>query len=474
MKKTLIKNGTLVTAADTFQADLLIVDGVIAALGRDLSADGAEEVDATGLYVLPGGIDVHTHFALPFGGTVASDDFYTGHRAAAFGGTTFCIDFAMQDKGESLHSAVERWHGKSNAKAVIDYSFHVGVTDLNDAVLAEIPALAVEGMPTVKLFLAYKNKLQVDDATFFSVMRTAAKHGILTMVHAENGDVIDILVKEAIAAGHLTPEWHALTRPDWAEGEATNRAAAMAAMAEAPLYVVHVTCAKSVNAIATARAAGQPVMGETCVQYFHFSIDNLRQPDGAKWVCSPPVRTASDQEALWRAVRDNDLQHISTDHCPFFMDGTRDIMYEGQPVRIAGKELGAGDFSKIPNGLPVVENRMPMVWATGVATGRISLNRLVELCCTNPARIFGLYPKKGTLAVGADADVVLWDPKADHTFSAATHHMRTDYDIYEGWKAPAMPVKVYRRGELLVDGPAWHGKPGSGAFTARKAHGEVL
>ncbi len=397
-----------------------------------------------------------------------------GHRAAAFGGTTFCIDFAMQDKGESLHSAVERWHGKSDAKAVIDYSFHVGVTDLNDAVLAEIPSLAVEGMPTVKLFLAYKNKLQVDDATFFSVMRTAARHGILTMVHAENGDVIDILVREAIAAGNLAPEWHALTRPDWAEGEATNRAAAMAAMAEAPLYVVHVTCAKSVNAIAAARALGQPVMGETCVQYFHFSIDNLRQPDGAKWVCSPPVRTAADQVALWRAVRDNQLQHVSTDHCPFFMDGTKEILYEGQPVRIAGKELGAGNFSLIPNGLPVVENRMPMLWATGVDTGKISLNRFVELCCTNPARIFGLYPQKGTLAVGADADIVLWNPKANQVVSAATHHMRTDYSIYEGWKTTALPVKVFRRGELLVDGEQWLGQRGSGRFTKRKAHGDVL
>ncbi len=474
MNKTLIKNGTLVTAADTFQADLLIVDGRIAAIGSALPAEGAETVDAAGLYVLPGGIDVHTHLALPFGGTVSSDDFYTGHKAAAFGGTTFHIDFAMQVKGESLHSAVERWNAKASDKAVIDYGYHVGVTDLNEAVLAEIPTLATEGIPSLKLFLAYKNNLQVDDATFFKVMLRAGDNGMLTMVHAENGDVIDILVKDALAKGRLTPEWHALTRPDWAEGEATHRAAAMAAMAGAPLYVVHVTCAKAVDAIAAARAAGQPVMGETCVQYFHFSIDNLRQPDGAKWVCSPPVRTAADQVALWQAVRANHLQHVSTDHCPFFWDGTKDLIYEGQPVRIAGKELGAGDFSKVPNGVPAIENRLPMLWATGVNTGKISLNRLVELCCTNPARIFGLYPQKGTLAVGADADVVLWDPKANHVFSAATHHMRTDYDIYEGWAAPAMPVKVFRRGELLVDGTEWHGRPGSGRWTPRKAHGEVL
>ncbi len=474
MKKTLIKNGTLVTASDTFQADLLIVDGIIAAVGQALSADGADVVDASGLYVLPGGIDVHTHLELPFGGTVSSDDFYSGHKAAAFGGTTFHIDFAMQTKGENLQAAVERWNAKSADRAVIDYGYHVGITDLTPAVFDEIPSLAAAGMPSVKLFLAYKNNLQIDDATFFNTARQAAKNGILTMVHAENGDVIDILVKEALANGNLTPEWHALTRPDWAEGEATNRAAAMAAMAGAPLYVVHVTCAKAIDAIASARAAGQPVMGETCIQYFHFSLDNLRQPDGAKWVCSPPMRTAADQVALWQAIRNNGLQHVSTDHCPFFMDGTQDLIYEGKPVRIPGKELGAGNFSKIPNGVPAIENRMPMLWATGVAEGRISLNRFVELCCTNPARIFGLYPKKGTLAVGADADIVLWNPKADHTFSAATHHMRTDYDLYEGWKAPAMPVRVFRRGELIVDGEAWLGKPGTGKWTARKAHGEVL
>jgi len=472
--KTLIKNGTLVTAADTFQADLLIADGVIAAIGRDLDAAGATVVDATGLLVLPGAIDVHTHLELPFGGTVSSDDFYTGHKAAAFGGTTFHIDFAMQARGERLADTVERWHAKAAAKAVLDYGYHLGVTDLSGSALDEIPELIAGGIPSFKLFLAYKNVLQVDDTTFFRVLQQAARHGGLTMVHAENGDVIDILVRDALARGDLAPEWHALTRPDWAEGEATNRAAALAAMAGAPLYVVHVTCAKAVDAIAAARAAGQPVMGETCIQYFHFSVDNLRQPDGAKWVCSPPMRSVADQAALWDAVRANHLQHVSTDHCPFFYDGTRELIYEGQPVRIPGKELGAGDFSKIPNGVPAIENRVPMLWATGVKTGKISLNRLVELCCTNPARIFGLYPKKGTLAVGADADVALWDPNANHVFSAATHHMRTDYDLYEGWSAPAMPVKVYRRGELLVDGGLWHGQRGTGTWTPRKAHAEVL
>lgn len=472
--KTLIKNGTLVTASETFKADLLLENGRIALIGSDLSADGAAVTDAAGHYVLPGAIDVHTHLELPFGGTTSSDDFYSGHKAAAFGGTTFHIDFAMQLKGERLHDTVKRWNQKSADKAVIDYGYHMGVTDLTEAVLEEIPQIGKEGIPSLKLFMAYKNVLQIDDTTLFKTMLKAAEHGLLVMVHAENGDAIDVLVKQALAAGHTSAEWHALTRPDWCEGEATNRAVSLAAVAGAPLYVVHVTCAKAAAAIAAGRAQGAKVMGETCVQYFHFSVDNLRQADGSKFVCSPPVRTAADQSALWEAVRRGTLQHISTDHCPFLFDGTRPIMYEGQPFQIPGKELGHGDFSKIPNGLPVIGDRMPILWSYGVNTGQISLNQLVALTCTNPAKIFGLYPQKGTLAVGADADVVLWDPNKKKTWGVAASHQRTDYNLFEGWEVTGLPVKVYRRGELLVDGDTWHGKPGTGKWTARAAHAPVL
>lgn len=472
--KTLIKNGTLVSASDTTSADLLMVDGQIALLGRNLPADGAQVVDATGKYLLPGGIDVHTHLDLPFGGTKASDDFYSGHKAAAFGGTTCTLDFAMQAKGETLHQTLDNWHKKSDAKAVLDYGFHVGITDLTPTVLDEIPTLAAEGVTSIKLFLAYKNVLQVDDATFFKSLLKAGEAGMLTMVHAENGDAIQILVEQAVAAGRHAPEWHALTRPAWAEAEATMRAVALAGMAGAPLYVVHVTNGLATDQIAYGRARGLNVMGETCVQYFFFTVDHLRRPDGAKWVCSPPMRTAADHAALWDAIRSNTLQVVSTDHCPFLYDGTTAIDYEGQPFQLPGKELGAGSFTKIPNGVPGIEDRLPILWTYGVGQGHISLNRFVEICCTNPAKIFGLYPQKGTLAVGSDADVVIWDPHAVRTMGVATSHQRTDYNLYEGWELRGMPEKVYQRGNLLVDGDTWNGEPGGGQWLKRSSHSPVV
>lgn len=472
--KTLIKNGTVVTAAETYRADLLIDGEKIALLGMDLPADGANVVDASGKYILPGGIDVHTHLELPFGGTVASDDFYTGHKAAAFGGTTSHIDFVIQGKGESLHQAVENWHRKSDAKAVVDYGFHVAVTDLTEAVMNEIPSMGKEGVTSLKLFMAYKGSLQIDDTTLFKTLMKAAEAGMLVMVHAENGDAIDVLVKQAVAGGHLTPEWHALTRPAWAEAEATMRAVALAGIAGAPLYVVHVTNGMAVDQIAYGRARGLNVMGETCTQYLFFSIDNLRRPDGAKWVCSPPMRTAADNEALWTAVRNNSLQAVSTDHCPFFFDGTKEIEYEGKMVKIAGKELGARDFSKIPNGVPGIEDRMPILWTYGVGKGRISLNRLVELCCTNPAKAFGMYPRKGTVAVGSDADLAIWDPTAKKTMGQKTSQQRTDYNLYEGWEVTGWPTQVYVRGNLLVDGDTWNGEPGGGQWIKRSTHAPVV
>ncbi len=472
--KTLIKNGTVVTAAETYRADLLIDGEKIALLGTDLPADGTKVVDASGKYILPGGIDVHTHLELPFGGTVASDDFYTGHKAAAFGGTTSHIDFVIQGKGESLHQPVQNWHRKSDAKAVVDYGFHVAVTDLTEAVMNEIPSMGKEGVTSLKLFMAYKGSLQIDDTTLFKTLMKAAEAGMLVMVHAENGDAIDVLVKQAVAGGHLTPEWHALTRPAWAEAEATMRAVALAGIAGAPLYVVHVTNGMAVDQIAYGRARGLNVMGETCTQYFFFSIDNLRQPDGAKWVCSPPMRTAADNEALWTAVRNNSLQAVSTDHCPFFFDGTKAIEYEGKMVKIAGKELGAHDFSKIPNGVPGIEDRMPILWTYGVGKGRISLNRLVELCCTNPAKAFGMYPRKGTVTVGSDADLAIWDPTAKKTMGQKTSQQRTDYNLYEGWEVTGWPTKVYVRGNLLVDGDTWNGEPGGGQWIKRSTHAPVV
>jgi dihydropyrimidinase len=472
--RTLIKNGTLVTAAETYRADLLLADGKIALMGQDLPADGAQVVDANGKYVLPGGIDVHTHLELPFGGTVSSDDFYTGHKAAAFGGTTCHLDFVVQAKGESLHQAVERWHQKSDPKAVVDYGYHMAITDLTPQVMDEIPSLAAEGITTLKLFMAYKGLFQVDDSTLFKVLMKAAESGMMVMVHAENGDAIDVLVQDALAKGHHSAEWHALTRPAWAEAEATMRAVALAGIAGAPLYVVHVTNGLAVDQIAYGRARRLPVMGETCTQYLFFSIDNLRQPDGSKWVCSPPMRTAADNAALWEALRNDSLQVVSTDHCPFFYDGTKAIEYEGHPVAIAGKELGQGSFEKIPNGVPGIEDRMPILWTYGVGQGRISLNRLVEICCTNPAKIFGLYPRKGTLAVGADADVVIWDPQATKTMGAATSHQRTDYNLYEGWQTQGVPIQVYLRGNLLVDGDTWNGEPGGGHWLRRQPHAPVL
>ncbi|HEV7129400.1 MAG TPA: dihydropyrimidinase [Ktedonobacterales bacterium] len=458
--RTLIHGGTIVTASDTYQADVLIEDEKILAVGHGLSGD--TRIDARDHYVIPGGIDVHTHLDMPFGGTVASDDFFTGHRAAAFGGTTMHIDFAIQPKGATLRETLDMWQAKAKGKAAVDYGFHLAITDLPDRVMAEIAKAPEWGVTSLKLFMAYKGALMVDDATLFRAMQQAAKHGLLIMVHAENGDAIDILVAEALAAGHTDPKYHALTRPYELEAEATYRAIRLAEVAGAPLYVVHVTNAGSVEAIRLARARGKTIYGETCFQYFFFTKDDLARPgfEGAKWVCSPPFREQSDQEDLWRAVRADELQIISTDHCDFWYEGGKD----GKP---AGKELGKGDFSKIPNGVPGIEDRMMVLYTHGVRGGRFSLNRWVELCCTNPAKLFGVYPRKGVIAAGSDADLVVWDPEAKHTISAKTHHMRTDYNLYEGMEITGMPSVVLSRGRILVQDGQWKGEQGAGQFIKR-------
>ncbi|WIG59102.1 MAG: dihydropyrimidinase [Ktedonobacterales bacterium] len=462
--RTLIAGGTIVTASDTYQADVLIEDEQIVSVGHGLAADTT--IDASGKYVIPGGIDVHTHLDMPFGGTVSSDDFFTGHRAAAFGGTTTHIDFAIQPKGATLRETLDMWQAKAKGKAAIDYGFHLAITDLPERVMKEIAQAPEWGVTSLKLFMAYKGALMIDDATLFSALEQAAAHGLLTMVHAENGDAIDILVKQALDAGHTEPKYHALTRPAELEAEATNRAIRLAEVAGAPLYVVHVTNAGAVEAIRLARGRGKPIYGETCVQYFFFTKDDLARPgfEGAKWVCSPPYREKSDQEALWQAVGINDLQVISTDHCPFWYEG-------GQDGRPAGKELGKGNFAKIPNGCPGIEDRMMVLYTHGVGGGRFSLNRWVELCCTNPAKLFGIYPQKGVIAPGSDADVVVWDPKATHTISAKTHHQRTDYNLYEGMKMTGMPVVVLSRGRALVRDGQWQGEPGAGKFLKRQRFG---
>jgi dihydropyrimidinase len=460
--RTLISGGTVVTASDTYQADVLVEDEKILSVGRT-GETGDLTIDATGRYVIPGGIDVHTHLDMPFGGTVSSDDFFTGHRAAAFGGTTTHIDFAIQPKGVTLRETLDMWHEKANGKAAVDYGFHLAITDLPDTILQEIKECPDWGVTSLKLFMAYKGALMVDDATLFRAMEQAAEHGLLIMVHAENGDAIDILVKDALAAGHTEPKYHALTRPPELEAEATNRAIRLAEVAGAPLYVVHVTNEGAVEAIRLARGRGKPIYGETCVQYFFFTKDDLARPgfEGAKWVCSPPYREKSDQEALWQAVLVNDLQAISTDHCPFWFKG-------GQDDRPAGKELGRNDFSKIPNGCPGIEDRMMVLYTSGVRGGRFSLNRWVELCCTNPAKLFGIYPDKGVIAPGSDADIVVWDPEATHTISAKTHHQRTDYNLYEGMKVTGMPSVVLSRGRILVQDGKWLGTAGSGRFLHRQ------
>lgn len=472
--KKIIQGGTLVTASDTFAADILIEDEKIALIGQNLAVGSDTEViSAAGRLIMPGGVDPHTHFDLPMFDTVSSDDHYSGHKAAAFGGTTTVIDFVPQETS-GLAASVAAWRAKADAKAAIDFSFHMNITHLDDQVEAEIPDLLGMGISTLKVFTAYNNRLRLEDDKIFRVLRIAKKFGFLTMLHAENGDVIELLVGEALAAGHTAPIWHALTRPAWGAVEAVMRGSALAAMAEAPLYVVHMNAAGEVDQLAYARSKGLPIMGETCPQYLFFTMDDLRRPDGAKWICSPPMRTREDNIRLWQGLADGTIQVLGTDHCPFFFDGSRPILYEGQPVAIAGKELGHNDFTKIPNGLPAVGDRLPVFWTEGVTQGRITPNQFVALTSTNPAKIFGLYPRKGSLIPGGDADLVIWDAGRKVTYGTAYSQQRTDYNLFEGWELTGFPEKVFLRGKLIVDGNTWKGQAGAGQFINRGAHNPVL
>jgi dihydropyrimidinase len=472
MPKTLLKNGTLITASDTFTADILIDGEQISKIGADLTADGADVIDVSGKLIMPGGIDPHTHFDLPMFDTVSSDDHYTGHKAAAFGGTTTVMDFVPQEHA-TLRESVGAWRIKAR-KAAVDYGFHMNITRLDEGVVAEIPRLLEMGITTLKVFMAYNWRLRLQDGEIFQVLRLAREHGMLSMLHAENGDVIEILVAEALAAGHTSPEWHARTRPAWGAIEAVLRGAALAGQADAPLYVVHLNTAGEVDQIRYARDQGLKVMGETCPQYLFFTVDQLRRPDGAKWICSPPMRTQNDTEGLWSGMADGTIQTVGTDHCPFFFDGTRSIMYEGNDIAIPGKELGKGDFTKIPNGLPGVGDRLPVLWTYGVRAGKLTWNQFVALTSTNPAKIFGLYPRKGALLPGSDADIVIWDPERRLTYGVAHAHHRTDYNLYENWELVGFPEKVFLRGRLIVDGEQWLGGAGMGQFLAREPYSPVI
>lgn len=468
----LIQSGEIVTPSASFTADILVEGEKIVAVGSGLFHPSAEVVNAAGKLVLPGGVDPHTHFDLPMFDTVSSDDHYTGHKAAAFGGTTTVMDFVPQDY-PSLDEAVQTWRAKADPNAAVDYSFHMNISSLKGDPAEQIARLPSLGITSVKVFTAYNNRLRLDDGDIFRVMRFARKHGLLTMLHAESGDVIEILVAEALAQGNTEPVWHARTRPAWGAVEAVLRGAALAATAGAPLYIVHMNVGGEVDQLAYARSKGLPVMGETCPQYLFFTEENLAAPDGAKYVCSPPLRTAADNARLWEGLQDGVIQVIGTDHCPFFYDGTTPIEYEGEQVAIPGKELGKDDFTLVPNGLPAVGDRLPILWSYGVNQGRITPNEFVALASANPARIFGLYPQKGALLPGSDADILIWDPDRRLTYGVEHAQHRTDYNLFEGWELAGYPEKVYLRGQLIVENERWLGRRGMGRYLYR-GQGEVL
>jgi dihydropyrimidinase len=472
--KTLIQNGTLITASDTFKADILIEGEKISRIGLNLEADADHLVDATGKLILPGGVDPHVHLDLPMFDTVSSDDHYTGHKAAAFGGTTTAMDFVVlesspsgrgQGEGDFQYS-VDLWMKKAE-KAAIDYSFHMNLTRFDDQIAKTIPSLMEMGIQTLKVFTAYNGRLRLDDGGIFKALQIARDNGMLVMAHCENGDVIETLTVQALTEGRTSPIWHALTRPAWGAVEASLRMAAMAEQTDAPVYIVHMNAGGEVDMLQYARERGVKVMGETCPQYLFFTIDHLQRPDGAKWICSPPMRTEADNARLWEGLTRGTLQTIGTDHCPFYYDGTKPIVYEGSEIAIPGKELGRNDFTKIPNGLPGIQDRMPILWTYGVNAGYITPNQFVAYTSTNPAKIFGLYPRKGALVPGADADVVIWDPNKQVKYGVAHSHQRTDYNLYEGWDLMGYPEKVFLRGKLIVDGAEWKGKRGDGVFLKR-------
>ncbi|MEO8230437.1 MAG: dihydropyrimidinase [Chloroflexota bacterium] len=453
--RTLISNGIVVTAEASYPADVLVDGETIAAIGSDLAGAGMradETIDATGRYVIPGGIDVHTHMELPFGGTFAKDTFETGTRAAAFGGTTSIVDFAVQSRGLSLRAGLDAWHAKAEGNAVADYGFHMIMSDVTDDSLAEMDGLVAEGVPDFKLFTAYPGVFYSDDGAIFRAMQRTARNGGLIMMHAENGMAIDVVAADEVAAGHTDPYYHGVARKPIFEGEATNRVIRLAEAAGVPVYIVHLSAREALDAVRAARDRGALAFAETCPQYLFLSLEDMGNGfEGAKYVCSPPLRPTDHQAELWTGLVKDDLQVVSTDHCPFD--------FQGQ------KELGRGDFRNIPNGLPGVEDRVDLVHDGGVVGGRITRERWVEIISTAPARMFGMYPRKGSLTVGADADLVIYDPNAKRTISAATHHMAVDYSCYEGRTVQGRSDIVLSRGSVIVR---------NGEFTGRKGHGRFI
>src|SRR5256714_4659614 len=452
--KTLIRNGNIITATDNYKADILIEDEKVSVIGAKLDLEADVKIDASGKLVIPGGIDPHTHMELPFGGTTAADDFRTGTIAAAHGGTTTIIDFAVQYKGESLLQGVDNWHKKAEGKCAIDYGFHLITTELEDRQIEEMYTVMDEGVTSFKMFMAYPGVFLVDDATIFRAMSAAGSRGGLICMHAENGIVINEIIKHALAKGHTAPKYHALTRPTIAEAEGVHRAIAIAEMAESPVYIVHLSCTDALNQVRQARDRGIPAFAETCPQYLCLSLDDYGEDfNGAKYVMTPPLRDKSNQAELWKGLKTDDLQIISTDHCPFCMKEQ--------------KELGRNDFSKIPNGAPGVEHRMSLIYDGGVVGNRVSLNRFVELTSTAAAKMFGLFPRKGTIAVGSDADIVVFDPEAEQIISAATHHMNVDYSAYEGRRLQGAVETVLARGRVVIENGEFKGKAGDGQFLKR-------
>jgi dihydropyrimidinase len=459
---TVIKNGTVLTATDTYKGDLGITGGIITAIAAELPVEGASKVvDAKGCYVMPGGIDVHTHLDMPFGGTISADDFETGTIAAAFGGTTTLIDFAIQYKGQTLRTAFDTWMKKADGKAATDYAFHCIITDLPDARLEEMGQLVRDGVTSFKLFMAYPGVLMLDDGSIFRAMSQAAKTGGLICMHAENGSAIDVIVQRALAEGKKAPKYHALTRPTTAEAEATGRAIALAEMAGAPVYIVHLSCNDALEKVREARDRGLAAYAETCPQYLYLSIENFDVPgfEGAKYVFTPPLREKWHQEKLWQGLAKDDLQMVSTDHCPF--------CFKEQ------KELGRDDFTKIPNGGPGIEHRLSLVYTGGVYGGYFSPNRFVQIVSTAPAKLFGLYPRKGAIAIGSDADLVVFDPNKEEVISAKTHHMRVDYSMFEGIRIKGAPRVVLSRGRTVIEKDLFVGRAGAGEFLRRKTYAGV-
>lgn len=457
----LIKNGRIITATDDYVADIFVEGETISSIGKNLDVKADQEIDASGKLVFPGGIDPHVHLDMPFMGTFSSDNYETGTRAALYGGTTMVIDFILQKQGNSLQSALDEWRSRSDNNCVSDYSFHMAVTDFNENTRKEIKGLIEnEGITSFKTFMAYKGALMIDDRQMIGLMEEVKKQGGMVTVHATNGDMIDYLIQKHREEGKLSPLYHYLSQPEVTEAEASERFVDMINYTGCPGYIVHMTCEGALNAVRNATRRNQKVFVETCIQYLLLDASLYEKDfEGAKWVMSPPLREKKDQATLWAGINQGLVNVVATDHCPF--------MWEQ-------KKMGEKDFSKIPNGHPAIENRMELLFSEGVNTGKITLNKYVEVACTNPAKIFGMFPRKGTIAAGSDADIVIFDPVKKHTLSAKTHHMNVDYSGYEGWELTGKVEKVLLRGKLAIDDGKCLVEKGNGKFIRRNKVKQII